>query len=61
MPARQLNAHDLAVHCDAGSLGLDGPVADAVSPGLAEIVGQERARAAVEFAISMRSTRLLRP
>jgi predicted ATP-dependent protease len=49
----RLDATKLATHCDPASLGLDAAEGDTASkaPG---IVGQERARAAVEFAIGTR-------
>ena len=50
MAARKLAPGELAVHCDAATLRLD--AAPVAAP--AEIVGQERARAAVEFGIAMR-------
>jgi predicted ATP-dependent protease len=50
MAARKLSPGELAVHCDAATLRLD----DAPVAAPAEIVGQERARAAVEFGIAMR-------
>jgi predicted ATP-dependent protease len=50
MAARKLSPHELAVHCDAAMLRLD--ATPAAAP--AEIVGQERARSAVEFGIAMR-------
>lgn len=50
MAARKLSPGELAVHCDAATLRLD--EVPAAAP--AEIVGQERARAAVEFGIAMR-------
>ncbi len=50
MGARKLSPGELAVHCDAATLRLD----DACTAAPAEIVGQERARAAVEFGITMR-------
>jgi predicted ATP-dependent protease len=50
MAVRKLAPGELAVHCDAATLRLD--AAPAAAP--AEIVGQERARAAVEFGIAMR-------
>lgn len=49
MPARRLQAHELAVRCDPASLGLEAGI-DALAGG---IVGQDRARAAVEFGIAM--------
>ncbi len=50
MTARPLQASELATHCDPAALQLD-----AAAPGDgAGIVGQERARAAVEFGIAMR-------
>lgn len=50
MAARRLTPAELATHCDAASLDID----DDAAPGGAGIVGQERARAAVEFGIAMR-------
>ena len=48
MPARSLSAHELATHCDPALL-------DAASaPQGTELVGQDRARAAVAFGIAMR-------
>jgi len=54
MAAHLLQASELAVHCDAAALepGLD--LEGAGGSAQAEIVGQERARAAVEFAVAMR-------
>jgi len=48
MAARKLPPGELATHCDAATLHLDN---DDAPP---EIVGQDRARAAVEFGIAMR-------
>jgi hypothetical protein len=48
MTARSLQAHELATHCDPATLTPD--LATAAS----DIVGQERAGAAVEFGIAMR-------
>ncbi len=50
MTARTLTADELAVRCDADSLGIE-PAAPLDEH--AAIVGQERARAAVEFGIAM--------
>jgi predicted ATP-dependent protease len=59
MAAQRLAAQDLAVHCDAASLDV-GDVTAATATGAAAaespapaVVGQERARAAVEFGIAM--------
>ncbi len=52
MAARLLTAPELALRCDPALLGLDAAAAAGVEPA-AEIVGQERARAAVEFAVAM--------
>jgi predicted ATP-dependent protease len=50
MTARKLPPGELAVHCDAAALEFDA----AADGAPADIVGQDRARAAVEFGISMR-------
>ena len=49
MTARRLQAHELATRCDPATLGLEEP---ATAPPGARIVGQERARLAVEFGIA---------
>lgn len=53
MPARLLEAHELITRCDAATLELDG-VAPAEGAAVGRIVGQDRARAAVEFGIATR-------
>jgi predicted ATP-dependent protease len=51
MSARRLEAHELITRCDAATLELDGAApGGAAGPG--RIVGQDRARAAVEFGIA---------
>jgi len=50
MPARALRPQDLATRCDPATLA----AAAAGEPATASIVGQERARAAIEFAVAMR-------
>ncbi len=54
MTARLLKPPDLALHCDPADLQLEAACGDALEPAQAEIVGQERARAAIEFAVAMR-------
>jgi predicted ATPase with chaperone activity len=49
MTARPLQAHELAARCDPAALA-----AEATPAAACAIVGQERARAAVEFGIAMR-------
>jgi predicted ATP-dependent protease len=49
MPARLLTPSELVTRCDPASLGLDEP---STEPGAA-IVGQQRARAAIDFGIAM--------
>lgn len=50
MTARRLQAHELATRCDPASLSLPAPDAEAPA---APIVGQERARQAVELGIAI--------
>jgi len=55
MSTRRLEAHELATRCDPASLGLDVPgavTAEAAVDAAHRIVGQERARAAVELAVA---------
>ena len=54
MTARSLQAHELAMRCDPASLAppAGAEVVDTTQP--RAIVGQERARAAVEFGLAMR-------
>ena len=52
--ARRLAAHELARHCDPATLEpLPAPDGSAQADDMAAIVGQERARAAVEFGVAM--------
>uniref|UniRef100_UPI00355A2B84 Lon-like protease helical domain-containing protein n=1 Tax=Piscinibacter sp. TaxID=1903157 RepID=UPI00355A2B84 len=56
MTARTLTADELTVRCDAASLGIERASAGTPAAPIDEhaaIVGQERARAAVEFGIAM--------
>lgn len=52
--AHRLAVDELSRRCDAGTLGLEDLPGGAMPSGPAAIVGQERARAAVEFGIGMR-------
>ena len=52
MTARLLTPPELALRCDPASLGLEETAGGL--PGPMAIVGQERARAAIEFAVAMR-------
>ena len=54
MTARLLNPPELALRCDAASLELETIPGAACELPLAEIVGQDRARAAIEFAVAIR-------
>jgi lon-related putative ATP-dependent protease len=54
MTVRSLTPSEMAVHCTAATLDLDAAGTRADEPASPEIVGQERARAAVEFAVAMR-------
>ncbi len=54
MTARLLNLPELALSCDPASLEFAVTPEAAIEAPLAEIVGQERARAAIEFAVAMR-------
>jgi len=54
MTVRSLQAHELATRCDPASLALDGGPGGAAAALPQAIVGQGRARAAVEFGLAMR-------